>query len=420
MDGPFPRRGRHRAADPDETAEVTRVPATPPPAPEKPAISFIGPPVYITAPRPTTTASRPPHPAVAPPASSGPTALAPPGKPAEKPAAAAPPSPPTAQGKPTARPEHLGEAVPVKDLGGAETMVIPTESAPTALIPIVQAAETTTIPVVPATPPTPPTPPAQEDGEGQAKRGERIVALRAQRTDDGYRSVYSELTRTTSGTIIRNGVRGLGEVMITFGLIVLLFAAYEVWGKAAIIDAHQNDLDRQLGQDWGPPGDPTVGPTPSAQGLAPPPGNAVARLYIPRLDKHWVVVEGVSQKDIRYAPGHYPGTAMPGQIGNFSVAGHRTRAIFWDLDKVDEGDAVVVETRSTWYVYRVSSTEIVKPTAVQVVAPVPDRPGVRPSEAMLTLTTCNPKFNNYQRLIVHAKLLRKQDRSKGEPSEVQG
>jgi LPXTG-site transpeptidase (sortase) family protein len=255
------------------------------------------------------------------------------------------------------------------------------------------------------------------------RRGERVVQLRPERTDAGYRSVYSALTRTTAGTVIRSSVRGLGEVMITFGLIVLLFAAYEIWGKSAIIDAHQNDLDRQLGQAWGaPPGDPTVGPAanPSATPLGAPPGGAVARLYIPKLNKHWVVVEGVTQADIRWAPGHYPDSAMPGQIGNFSVAGHRTVAIFWSLDEVHSGDAIVVETQKSWFVYRVTKQEIVKPTAVEVVAPVPDQPGVRPTDAMLTLTTCNPKWDNYQRLIIHAKLQRSQPRSAGEPPEAKG
>jgi sortase A len=201
---------------------------------------------------------------------------------------------------------------------------------------------------------------------------------------------------------------------------VMLFAAYEVWGKSAIIDAHQDELDQQLGQEWDQAGDdPTVGPSAPA-GLAAPPGNAVARLYIPRLDKHWVVVEGVRQKDIRYAPGHYPDTAMPGQLGNFSVAGHRTRAIFWRLDEVHDGDKIVVETKKTWYVYQISNTKIVKPSAVEVVAPVPGKPGTRPKDAMLTLTTCHPKFDNYQRLIVHAKLIRQQDRSAGQPAELKG
>jgi LPXTG-site transpeptidase (sortase) family protein len=336
-----------------------------------------------------------------------------------------------------------------------ETVVIPIIPAETVVIPIVPAPEYR-LAAVPPPPPGPaaaPSPPPAADpssppaaapsppprpaaphppagkaadnataaaDESTARRGERVVALRPERTREGYRSVYSALTRTTAGTVFRTTIRSAGEIMITFGLVLLLFAGYEIWGKAAIIDAHQNDLDQQLGQEWnGPADDPTVGPSSPAVG-APPPGNAVARLYIPKLDKHWVVVEGVTQKAIRYAPGHYPNSAMPGDVGNFSVAGHRTRAIFWRLDEVHDGDAIVVETKDAWFVYRVSSTEIVKPTAVEVVAPVPGKPGTRPTVAMLTLTTCNPKFNNYQRLIVHAKLLRKQDRSAGQPVELKG
>src|SRR4029453_2354830 len=130
--------------------------------------------------------------------------------------------------------------------------------------------------------------------------------------------------------------------------------------------------------------------------------------------------EGVAPQNIRYAPGHYPNTALPGEVGNFSVAGHRSPAIFWDLDQMRSGDAVVVETRTMFYVYRVSNTEIVAPTAIEVVAPVPDHPGMTPTEAMLTLTTCNPKWDNYQRLIVHAKLQRSQARAEGRPAERHG
>jgi LPXTG-site transpeptidase (sortase) family protein len=102
------------------------------------------------------------------------------------------------------------------------------------------------------------------------------------------------------------------------------------------------------------------------------------------------------------------------------VAGHRTRAIFWNLDEVHSGDAIVVETQKSWFVYKVTKQEIVKPTAVEVVAPVPDQPGVKPTDAMLTLTTCNPKWDNYQRLIIHAKLQRSQPRSAGQPAEAKG
>jgi sortase A len=214
---------------------------------------------------------------------------------------------------------------------------------------------------------------------------------------------------------LRIAIRTLGEIMITVGVILLLFSAYEVWGKAVIVAGHQQALDDQLNHDWSTP-TPTAN---SGPGLDAPPGGSIARLYIPRLSKHWVVVEGVRQADIRYAPGHYPNSAKPGQIGNFAVAGHRSPAIFWDLDKIHKDDVIVVETRTMFHIYLITSTEIVSPTAVGVVAPVPNSPGTKPTVAMLTLTTCNPKWDNYQRLVVHAKLDHSQDRAAGQPAELQ-
>jgi LPXTG-site transpeptidase (sortase) family protein len=221
------------------------------------------------------------------------------------------------------------------------------------------------------------------------------------------------------GDLVRSGTRALGELMITAGLVVLLFAAYEVWGKAAIVAGHQDDLDKSLTQEWSTPA-PT--PTPAATPPKPAPreGGSIARLYMPRLGKHWVVVEGVSQKDIAYAPGHYPKSAQPGQVGNFAIAGHRSPAIFWDLDKMRTGDVVVVETRTMYYLYRVTQQIIVKPTSVAVVAPVPGKPGATPTTAMLTVTTCNPKWDNYERLVIHAALYRSQPRAAGRPAELGG
>jgi sortase A len=135
------------------------------------------------------------------------------------------------------------------------------------------------------------------------------------------------------------------------------------------------------------------------------PGNAIARMYIPRLNLHWVVVEGVDLKDIRYGPGHYPGTAMPGQLGNFAVAGHRSPGIFWDLDRVGKDDLIIVETRTNWFVYQVFLNHIVTPHSLEVIAPKPNFPGASPEEPDMTLTTCNPRWNNYQRMAVHARLI---------------
>jgi sortase A len=230
---------------------------------------------------------------------------------------------------------------------------------------------------------------------------------------------------TTPRLIVQTAVRAGAEVLVTLGLVLLLFAAYEVWGKAAIIADHQHNLDSQLEQQWARQDradDPTVGAAPSASPtvkLPPPlPGDALGRLYLPRLGKYWVVVEGVTTGDIAYAPGHYPGTALPGDIGNFAVAGHRSPAIFWDLDQMQPGDPVVVETRTTWFIYKVTRSLIVAPTAVAVVAPVPEQPGVTPTQRLMTMTTCNPKWDNYQRLIVHAALDHTLPHSAGRPPEL--
>ncbi|MEV1289772.1 class E sortase [Micromonospora sp. NPDC049679] len=317
-------------------------------------------------------------------------------------------------------------------------VVVPTVDVPTTIIPAISRDDheaTTVLPTIPAAPPAERVEndddplPALADGPDEAKdasqprRGEQVVQLRPERTDEGYKSVYSELTRPTIGSRIRTGARVMGEMLMTFGLVVLLFAAYEVWGKSVIVNAHQEDLGTQLAQEWDQPEpDPTVGPTPSATAspAAPKIGKPIAWLHIPKLGKNWVVVEGVTQQDIRYAPGHYPKSAKPGQVGNFSVAGHRNPATFWRLDEIHTGDIILVENKNTWFVYEVTRNHIVKPSQVEVVAAVPNKPGVKATEAMLTITTCNPKYDNYERLVVHAKLVRSQPKSAGKPAELGG
>lgn len=300
---------------------------------------------------------------------------------------------------------------------------------PTEVIPAVRAVpESDTPPAAPARATPNGAPPVIGDGAPTAAAGdapprprwnERIVPLRPVQTHEGYKSVHSELTRTTLGTIVRGTIRGTGELLITVGLVVLLFAAYEVWGTTAEINAHQNDMARQLEQQW-QGGDPTVGPSTGPGGPTQAPaaeGNAIALLYIPKLDKRWVVVQGVARADIRRNPGHYPNSAKPGQPGNFAIAGHRNRATFWDLDQLQPDDPLIVETKTDWYVYRVVKTRIVLPTQVEVVSA---RPPTMPAGKLITLTTCNPKFDNYQRLIVHGELDYSMAKSAGRPTELGG
>ncbi|GAA1012080.1 class E sortase [Acrocarpospora pleiomorpha] len=206
----------------------------------------------------------------------------------------------------------------------------------------------------------------------------------------------------------RRLARGVGELMITLGVLALLFAAYAVYGKAWQIQAEQNLIDDRLNHAWA---------TANA-GAAPALGQPLARLHIPKLDMKWAVVEGVTQADLRKGPGHYPKTARPGEIGNMAVAGHRIPSVFWDIDQLDTGDTIIAETKNAWFIYSVTGHRKVLPTSVEVIAPTPNEPGVSPERAMLTLTTCNPKLQNWQRLVVFAELTRSQAKSAGRPAEL--
>lgn len=337
---------------------------------------------------------------------------------------------PGGQPVPTGQPAPAGQPVPSAE---SSTAVIPKIADDTSVIPKIPAAATAApLPTPPdatalmgAVPPAPerPDPATLPAAPQKPRRGERVVRLRPENAGDGYKSVYSELTRPTIGSRIRTGIRFTGEIMITFGLVVLLFAAYEIWGVGVIQGGKQDALADSLEQQWAnqPSDDPTVGPTAAAgSGTLGSAIKGIAKLYIPKLGQQWVVVQGVTQADLRYAPGHYPDSGLPGQVGNFSVAGHRNRATFWRIDELDKGNALVVEDKDNWYIYSVVQTRIVKPTQVEVVAPVPGLPGATPTKAMITLTTCNPKFDNYQRLIVHGELTRTQPKSQGRPPELGG
>ena len=138
--------------------------------------------------------------------------------------------------------------------------------------------------------------------------------------------------------------------------------------------------------------------------------------------KSWAkaVVQGVTLDDLRGTIGHYPKTQMPGEIGNFAVAGHRATngEPFRDIPDVKVGDKVYVETEDSWFVYTVRSTEIVQPTDVEVILPVPNEPGAAPTEALITLTTCNPRWASYERWITYGVLSETRPKSEGPPPEL--
>jgi len=209
-------------------------------------------------------------------------------------------------------------------------------------------------------------------------------------------------------------------------LIVLLFVVYELFITDLMTDQRQEELTDELVQNW-ENDDPTLGPDLPGGGLSQIPiGDGFAFIRIPALGADYVrvVVEGTTTDALTQGPGHYVDSAMPGELGNFSLAGHRTGkgSPFIDLDVLAPGDAVVIETADTYFTYRVlgdpatgnfgadasgiPGQRIVSPQDVEVVYPIPgvDDATIVPTSAYLTLTTCHPKFSNEQRLIIHAVL----------------
>lgn len=227
------------------------------------------------------------------------------------------------------------------------------------------------------------------------------------------------------GDGVRLVLRGVGQLLVTAGVIVALYIVYAVYVTNFFAERKQHDLATRTEQQWRSGRDVLL-PLPGSSAPTVPVGDGVADLYIPRLgrDYHYFIVQGSEVPDdaqLEQGPAHYGGTALPGQVGNFSVAGHRVGKgePFLNLDKLRPGDPVVVETKSAWFVYRVKGLahgleqpdadgipgrQIVDPGDGQVVSPVPDDPSATPTEKLMTMTTCTPKFTATQRMVVHAVL----------------
>lgn len=138
-----------------------------------------------------------------------------------------------------------------------------------------------------------------------------------------------------------------------------------------------------------------------------PEGDGLTRLRIPAIGLDVLVVEGVSEAALRAGAGHYPGTPLPGEVGNVGIAGHRVTygRPFHRLDELAAGDEVVLQTPFAEHVYRVpadvaghANPWVVAPTDVSVIGPPP-------GGSTLTLTTCHPKGSARERLVLRADLV---------------
>ncbi len=127
-------------------------------------------------------------------------------------------------------------------------------------------------------------------------------------------------------------------------------------------------------------------------------GEGFARVQIPAIGVDYAVVEGTDDASLQRGPGHYPATGLPGQRNTTAIAGHRTtyQAPFREIDELEGGDEVVVETPYADFTYSVQHAEVVEPDRTDIVR---DR-----GRDLLVLTACHPLYSDAQRYAVFAKL----------------
>ncbi len=248
-------------------------------------------------------------------------------------------------------------------------------------------------------------------------------------------AIDAEVDGTVVPTRVPRGftiVGVLGELFITAGVFVFLFLGWQLWLNDLIVGASQRDDALELSQEFAP-----QTPAPTSEPTAPGPqdyGDPVvaaqpatadrfATIYVPRFGADFVrtIAQGVAQSPmLANGVGHYPDTQMPGEVGNFAVAGHRTThgAPFNQISELQVGDAIYVQTADGWYTYRFRSLEYVRPTSVDVLLPVPRAPATEATDRMITLTSCNPLLSAAERIIAYGVLESWQPASAGPPAEI--
>jgi len=197
--------------------------------------------------------------------------------------------------------------------------------------------------------------------------------------------------------------------LIAVGLVLTGYGAWEQWGTNLVAWHNQREAMNDLATGWPNPDDAK-------------PGQTIAVLRIPAFgpDFKVPVIEGVNSKDLSSGVGHYPTTALPGEVGNFAVAGHRVThgQPFRDFPELQRGDIIKVETSDAIYTYVFDNDPgklVVQPEDTWVLDPVP--PGTQyddgsgdPSQAIVTLTTCGKLVHTSDRMVAFGHLIHTEEK----------
>ena len=227
----------------------------------------------------------------------------------------------------------------------------------------------------------------------------------------------------------------LGEVLITAGVLVLLFIGWQLWWNDWVTAGQQTRAASEQSQKWieqaHAQGDGST-PTPTAGSYGDPPVEAAVGegmqfgiLFVPRFGSSYQrnIAEGTGTdvlNSTKLGIGHYPQTQMPGAVGNFVIASHRSAygGGMHVLNEFQLGDPIVVQTQDGWYTYRFRNLQYVTADHVSVLDPVPDTDGAAAGDRLITLTTCNPLYSTAERMIAYGVFDSWRPTSAGPPSDI--
>ncbi|WP_330458845.1 class E sortase [Streptomyces sp. NBC_00820] len=217
-------------------------------------------------------------------------------------------------------------------------------------------------------------------------------------------------------------ISGLGELLITVGLVLGLFVVYSLWWTNVVADRKADRQADRVRDHWAHPADTGPGALDTKDGIG--------FLHVPAMRNGVVLVEKGTDTDVLDdgVAGYYTDPVkaalpMTGKKGNFTLAAHRDGhgAKFHNIDKLEEGDPIVFETKDDWYVYKVFS--ILPETSkydVKVLSQVPEESGKDKPGHYITLTTCTPVYTSRYRYVVWGELERVQpvDSKRTPPKEL--
>lgn len=261
---------------------------------------------------------------------------------------------------------------------------------------------------------------APAPGEGGERSAAAASAVGAGRTDRKRKTEYEPLGP------VRGTIRAFGELCITAGMVLILFVVWQLWWTDIAANRDNEVLADQLITDWHENPDNELPDDPDTPVVADPvaENTGFGIMYVPRFGESYyrTVAEGVSMEPVlnRMGVGRYPSSAMPGEVGNFSVAGHRV-TYGKPLNQIHElrpGDEIVVQTSDGFYTYTFRNFEIVLPDATEVLAAVPTMPDYKGKDRIMTLTACNPMFSARERFVAYAELTDWQPAGDGAPASI--